>query len=154
MVDFQDVFKTFKPYDPKNYDLFYSSAFKEKPADKCCIGHFRGDFGSDGKHFWNNFFDHHPELKTDEFKAEFNVIVDGFRNGHILQDRPTMRKIISQYKDTHPESAREYTHLFEFQSPDYSYFLRCFTEKGDYNFYIYCYNRKMLEQLEGEESIT
>lgn len=147
MVDFKDVFKTFKPYDPKNYDLFYSWTTKENAAELCCIGHLRGDFDTDGTAFFTNFFDHQPELKTDEFKAELNIVVDGFRKGHILQDLKTMRKIISQYKDTHPADAREDTHLFEFKSPNFSYFLRCSTLKGDYNFYLYCYDRNLLEQL-------
>lgn len=59
-----------------------------------------------------------------------------------------MRRIVRQFPEAHPPQAWEETFLFEFKSADYLYFLRCFTLKSDYNFYLFCYNREMLEQYE------
>ena len=43
-----------------------------------CIGHLRGDFGA-GKEFYTSWFDHRREYKTDEFKAEFDEVVNTLR---------------------------------------------------------------------------
>lgn len=40
------------------------------------IGHLRGDFGRSGEEFWPSWFDVNAELKTDEFRAEFGLLVD------------------------------------------------------------------------------
>ena len=44
-----------------------------------CIGHLRGDMGSDGKGFFSSWDDHDGELKTDAFKAEFDDVVNAVR---------------------------------------------------------------------------
>ena len=43
-----------------------------------CIGHLRGDFGG-GQEFYTSWFDHRREYKTDEFKAEFDEVVNTLR---------------------------------------------------------------------------
>ena len=41
------------------------------------IGHLRADMDTDGKGFFSSWFDFREELKTDEFKAEFDEVQDG-----------------------------------------------------------------------------
>ena len=40
------------------------------------IGYLRADLGSTGKEFYSSWNDFCEELKTDEFKAEFNTIIN------------------------------------------------------------------------------
>ncbi len=41
------------------------------------IGHLRADMDTDGNGFFSSWFDFREELKTDEFKAEFDEVQDG-----------------------------------------------------------------------------
>ena len=41
------------------------------------IGHLRADMDSDGNGFFSGWEEYRKELKTDEFKAEFDEVQDG-----------------------------------------------------------------------------
>ena len=41
------------------------------------IGHLRADMDTDGNGFFSSWFAFREELKTDEFKAEFDEVQDG-----------------------------------------------------------------------------
>ena len=41
------------------------------------IGHLRADMDTDGNGFFSSWFDFREELKTDEFKAEFDEVING-----------------------------------------------------------------------------
>ena len=41
------------------------------------IGYLRADFGSNGNEFWTTWNDFRKDLKTDEFKAEFDEVING-----------------------------------------------------------------------------
>ena len=44
-----------------------------------CIGHLRADMGSNGKSFFTSWENHRGDLKTDEFKAEFDEVINALR---------------------------------------------------------------------------
>ena len=44
------------------------------------IGYLRADFGSNGNEFWTTWNDFRKDLKTDEFKAEFDEVINGLRD--------------------------------------------------------------------------
>ena len=48
------------------------------------IGYLRADFGSNGNEFWTTWNDFRKDLKTDEFKAEFDEVINGLRDGDVL----------------------------------------------------------------------
>ena len=49
------------------------------------IGHLRADMDTDGNGFFSSWFDFREELKTDEFKAEFDDVINSLREeGDIL----------------------------------------------------------------------
>lgn len=118
-------------------------------ADAECIGHLRADFGSGGESFHSTWFDTHTEHKTSAFKEEFDAVVNILRfdvafDG-ILMSRESARK----YGYAHPESIMEgnYTTEFAFRADtkDRAYILRINPNKGDYNVYMYAYEKKLLE---------
>jgi len=116
-----------------------------------CVGHLRGDMGATGNSFFTTWDDHVPGLKTDAFKQEFDKVVNLLRfderYGGVLKDRETL----AAYGRSNPDSAFQgnYTQEYAFRADteDYSYMIRLNPHKGDYNFYIYAYEREMLDQV-------
>ena len=111
------------------------------------IGHLRADFGSNGTGFFSNFFDFRKDLKSEDFKAEINEVINALREdqrfGGILAGRTAM----SKYCHKHPGSSIEpgYNFGFRADTAHYSYLLRVTPKKGEYNLYCYCYLRQWLE---------
>ena len=44
-----------------------------------CIGHLRGDMGSEGKSFYTTWFDHQEDIKTQLFKEHLFFVIIKFR---------------------------------------------------------------------------
>ena len=111
------------------------------------IGHLRADFGSNGTGFFSNFFDFRKDLKSEDFKAELNEVINALREdqrfGGILAGRTAM----SKYCHKHPGSSIEpdYNYGFRADTAHYSYLLRVTPKKGEYNLYCYCYLRQWLD---------
>lgn len=111
------------------------------------IGHLRADFGSNGTGFFSNFFDFRKDLKSEDFKAEINEVINALREdqrfGGILAGRTAM----SKYCHKHPDSSIEpgYNYGFRADTAHYSYMLRVTPKRGEYNLYCYCYLRQWLE---------
>lgn len=112
------------------------------------IGYLRGDFDKSGYGFFSNFTDHRKQYKTDEFRAEIDVVVNALRSEKygLLQNRSEMKRFAKQY----PNSAFQgnYTTEFGFRvdTKNHAYLLRCNPSQGDYNFYCYCYVSKWLDK--------
>ena len=122
------------PIESGKSSWLYSGNDKQD-LERRCIGHLRGDFGRSGKEFWTSWFDHELILKTEEFREEFNEVVNELRDG-LLSDFYTM------YKESRTGlllERDEYGLCSE--SDHFIYCLRCIPRKGDYNFYIYCYDK-------------
>lgn len=114
------------------------------------IGHLRGDMDHDGTGFFTSWTDHRMNLKTDEFKKEFDMVINALRSdpafGGILKNRSSLNR----YGHNHPESAFTDDYFTDFgfraDTEKYSYFLRLNGRQGDYNLYCYAYYRPWLEQ--------
>lgn len=112
------------------------------------IGYLRGDFGSKGVEFFHTWFDFNTNRKTVPFRDEFDELVTMLREdlevGPLLKSRTDLVRYCSRF----PESLiSEDLHHYGFRvdSEMYSYLIRVCPDKGDYNFYIYCYERKWLD---------
>lgn len=113
------------------------------------IGHLRADMDSDGKGFFSTFFDFRSELKTEDFKAEFDDVINALRfdenYGGALKDRSSL----AAYCRRTPESSfggngREFG--FRADTAQHSYMLRLNPHEGEYDLYCYCYQRKWLDR--------
>ena len=113
------------------------------------IGHLRADMDSDGKGFFSTFFDFRSELKTEDFKAEFDDVINALRfdenYGGALKDRSAL----AAYCRRTPESSfggngREFG--FRADTAQHSYMLRLNPHEGEYDLYCYCYQRKWLDR--------
>lgn len=116
-------------------------------AQTGCIGYLRGDFGTTGKEFYSSWFDNMAYLKTPEFQAELDTVVNTLREspqyGGILADRHSLSSACHQ--STTPEFGRD-EFGFRLNTQDYAYLLRLNPNRGEYNFYIYCYRRDYLDR--------
>lgn len=84
------------------------------------IGHLRADMDTDGNGFFSSWFDFREELKTDEFKAEFDDVINSLREeGDILHNR----RALAKYCYCTPQSRMQ-------EEPGY-YGVRVDTEKYD-----------------------
>lgn len=114
------------------------------------IGYLRGDFDSNGIGFHTTWFDEVESRKTDEFKAEFDEVINALRfdetYGGLLSSRSAMQK----YGRNQPDSAFQgnYTteYGFRIDTGSFAYLLRCIPVKGDYNFYCWCFEAKWLDR--------
>ena len=110
-----------------------------------CIGHLRGDFGA-GKEFYTSWFDHQKEYKDEEFKAEFDEVVNALREKDgLLCSRDSMRRFCYQHPEAEFEGNYCTEYGFKVQTPQHTYMLRCNPNYGDYNFYLYAYVARFLE---------
>lgn len=112
------------------------------------IGYLRGDFGSSGTDFFITWFEASERLKTDEFKSEFDLVINTLRSEEygLLQDRRAMRRYVAQYKDSSFEGNYCVEYGFRVDTEKYVYLFRCNPEENDYNFYCFCY---VSEHLDG-----
>ena len=113
-----------------------------------CIGHLRADMDTDGKGFFTSWDDHRGYLKSDEFKTEFDGVINALRFDEIYGGMLKDRTALTKYCLSQPESSfgndREYG--FRADTEKYSYMLRLNPNKGEYNLYCYCYRRDWLDQ--------
>ena len=139
-----------RPMEPEERAFTYTQDM-EMLEQAGCLGHLRGDMGPDGNEFWTTWDDHVSALKTDSFKKELDQVIQTLRSdkqfGGVLQSREAMKAYCRQQPDSAFEGSSAQEYAFRADTDDYSYMLRCNPNKGDYNFYVYVYNREMLDAV-------
>ncbi|MBQ9720716.1 MAG: hypothetical protein IJV64_08490 [Oscillospiraceae bacterium] len=129
------------------HDLLFS---KGEAADlkNGCIGHLRGDFGS-GKQFYTTWWPHQNDcLNTEPFKADIDRVVNWLRGETgPLHDFSAMERFCRMHERSAavPEAMLK-SYGFSIDTRQYQYMLRCTPVKGDYNFYLYCYDKDARER--------
>ena len=113
-----------------------------------CIGHLRADFGSADEGFFSSWTDHRDDLKTQDFKDEFDEVINALRfdsqYGDILKNRRSLSKYCHSYPESSFDNEREYG--FRADTLSYTFMLRLSPFKGDYNVYCYCFKRDWLDR--------
>lgn len=111
-----------------------------------CIGHLRADMDTDGNAFLSSWDDHIQPLKTDEFKQEFNEVINALRFDptyeEILKNRASLQKYCSKHPSCQMEDGRSYG--IRVNTDRYAYLCRLNPNKGEYNLYIYAYRKDWL----------
>lgn len=138
---------TIRPMTRAEHNYSYSWG-SHLMAASGCIGHLRGDMGSEGNGFYTTWFDHKDDLKTQDFKDELDTVVNALRFDAAYGGVLSSRGKLAAYCRAHPDSAmgtisREYG--FRADTDKYTYMLRLTPNWGEYNFYIYCYVREQLD---------
>lgn len=114
------------------------------------IGYLQGDFDRDDDGFYSTWFDESERRKTDVFKTELDEVINVLRfdrqYGPVLAGRKEMRDYVRSQSDSAFEGNCTTEYGFRVDTADYAYLLRCNPQKGDYNFYCYCYEAKWLDR--------
>ena len=108
------------------------------------LGYLRADFGSTGKEFYSSWNDFRKDLKTDEFREEFDNVINKLRDGGVLSDRDTMYKFCCGHPECDYQDGRGYYGV-RLDTGKYSYLMRFNPNKGEYNLYCYCYQKDWLD---------
>ena len=129
--------------------LYVYSQSQQLRAQTGSIGHLRGDFGKSGCEFFCTWEGHIKSYRLDTFGDEFDRFINALRFDTV-NDRPFAgRNALRLYCKAHPESgfkgnySEEYG--FRVDKGQYSFLLRCNPMVGDYNFYVFCYIKKLLD---------
>ena len=138
---------TIRPMTRAEHNYCYSWS-SHLMAAAGCIGHLRGDMGREGNSFYTTWFDHQEDLKVQAFKDELDTVVNALRFDPACGGALASRGKLAAYCYARPESGmgtitREYG--FRVDTEDYAYMLRLNPNRGEYNFYIYCYVRERLD---------
>ena len=124
-----------KPIETDKADWLYSGD-SEQDLERGCVGHLRGDFGNSGAEFWTSWFDHRPDLKSTVFHDELQNVVNGLR-----KEGGLLRNFAAMSRGCREGLPCDDSFGFKAESPHYTYCLRCIPRRGDYNFYLYAYDK-------------
>ncbi len=110
------------------------------------IGHLRADMDSDGNGFFSSWEDFRKELKTDEFKDEFDKVINSLREeGDILYNRKALAKYCYSSPQAKMNNEQDYYGV-RVDTQKYAYLCRLNPNKGEYNLYCYCYIKDWLDK--------
>lgn len=132
-----------EPIEQSEFEFMYSSV--NKSVDRGCIGHLRADFDT-GKSFFHSWWAENDSLKTPEFVEEFDKVIEYFRKKSstpLFKSRSDMYNVCYRLKPMAYEGNHEIKG-FKVQTDKHTYYLRCNPRLGEYNLYLYAYNKEML----------
>ena len=110
------------------------------------IGHLRADMDTDGNGFFSSWEDFRKELKTDEFKDEFDKVINSLREeGDILYNRKSLAKYCYSSPQAKMNNEQDYYGV-RVDTEKYAYLCRLNPNKGEYNLYCYCYIKDWLDK--------
>lgn len=134
--------------DIEQSEFEFMYAKENENEDRGCIGHLRADFDT-GKSFFSTWWPENDALKTQEFKDEFDEIINYFRKESatpILRSCTDMLNLCYRLNPTQSETNRD-VHGFKVVTEKHTYYLRCNPRLGEYNLYAYCYNNQALNRF-------
>ncbi len=128
---------------------------KDDPCLSAFIGYVRGDFGKDGNEFWHSWFGHDEKKNGPKFKVQLAAVADDCRKNPehpVLKNFQAMAEFCYKNQKTRiPENLAERSSAIRIVFGDYVFYIRLIPQKGDYNFRIYCYEKKVLELIKESE---
>ena len=138
---------TFRPMTPTERMYSYTQS-QQLIMQTGCIGHLRADFGSDNKHFYSSWDDHRTDLKSDDFKQEFDEVINALRKDDkywsVFKNRGALLSLCTRTPEASFGNGRDYG--FRADTEHYSYMFRLNPGKGEYNIYCYCYLKQWLDR--------
>jgi hypothetical protein len=136
-----------KPWT-ENERLYFYRQSQQLSGQTGQIGKLRADFDRDGTGFFSTWEDIRPDLKTDDFKNEFDKVINALRfetDGTPLGGRRSLSAFLSRQDGAKLPGDEEW-HGFRADTDNYSYFFRLKPHAGDYNVYVWCYKRDWLDE--------
>ena len=141
-----------RPASIEEAGLFYSELDQKQDEALGTVGHIRMDFGSGGKEFWHTWWPHNEDrFNTLEFKEELQAIVDTLRENGPLKDLASMSNYCHKNGGAITEDSRSFGYVAE--TDHYRYCLRCTPTPGDYQGYLYCYDKRQQEMAQKDKIV-
>ena len=138
---------TIRPMTPQERMYSYSQS-SQIEGQTGCIGHLRAELGTADDCFFSSWTGHRDDLKTQDFKDEFDEVINALRfdeqYGNFLKNRRSLSKFCYSYPESSYGNDREFG--FRADTPSYTFMLRLNPNKGEYNLYCYCFKRDWLER--------
>ncbi len=131
----------FNFYHTRPENFFHN---EKSEQTKGLIGYMRGDFGKAGNEFWHTWFDNNIKLKTDTFNEDFDKVMKTLRD-RLFTDREWMRSVAYNHPEAKIISEVTDSYGMFVETDRYEYDIRTITENGNYDFYIYCYDKNFQE---------
>ena len=104
--------------------LYCYSQSQQIMAQTGCVGHLRADMDTDGNGFFSSWDDHIGYLKTQEFKDEFEVVIDSLRfDSGVLANRTAVQKFCAAHLEAQITPDRP-DYGFRTDTVQYAYLLR------------------------------
>jgi len=126
-------------------DKYTFSQSSQISAQTGLIGYLRADMDTDGNGFFFNWFDWRKDLKTQEFKDEFDDVINSLREeGDILHNRSALAKYCYSTPQARMNTEQGYYGI-RVDTEKHAYLMRLNPNKGEYNLYCYCYRRDWLD---------
>ncbi len=142
----------FRPASIEEAGLFYSQVEEERDLQAGTVGHVRMDFGHSGREFWHTWWPHNEDrFNTPEFKAELQEIVDALRAEGPLKNLSSMSSYCYKNGGIITADGRNYGYIAE--TDHYCYCLRCNPTLGDYQGYLYCYDKRQQEMTQENKTV-
>ena len=130
--------------DPEQHSMFYSDC--EPALRNACVGHLRMDFGS-GNEFYTSWWENRYDLNVQQFRDEFDGVMSALRKVGLLKNRNEMQR----YCATHRSLNLDESYGFSIETDDHLFLLRCRPECGNYDCYMYCYNKREMRMRQSQE---
>lgn len=141
-----------RPASIEEAGLFYSELDEKQDEALGTVGHIRMDFGSGGKEFWHTWWPHNEDrFNTLEFKEELQAIVDTLRANGPLKDLASMSNYCHKNGGAITADSRSFGYVAE--TDHYRYCLRCTPTPGDYQGYLYCYDKRQQEMAQKDKIV-
>ena len=124
----------------------YTYRQSQQISSQCgLIGYLRADMDTDGNGFFSTWNDFRKDLKTQEFKDEFDEVINSLREeGDILHNRKSLSHYCYSIPQSKMASADDYYGV-RVNTDNYAYLFRLNPNKGEYNLYCYCYKKEWLD---------
>lgn len=136
-----------RPASPDEAGLFFSQ--NEKDTELGTVGHLRADFGHGGGEFWSTWWPHNEDvLNTPKFKEELQELVDELRKNGPLSNLSAMSTYCRDHSDGKLSNSSGESFGYVTESDHYRYCLRCTPAQGEYNAYLYIYDKRVQEMNE------
>ena len=130
-----------------NERLYFYRQSQQLSGQTGQIGKLRADFDRDGNGFFFTWEDVRSDLKTEDFKTEFDKVINSMRfevDGTPLANRKNLSAFLSKQDVSLLPDDGDW-HGFRADTDKYSYFFRLKSQPGDYNVYAWCYKRDWLD---------
>ena len=130
-------------------ELYVYSDSHEVSAHAGLIGHLRADMDTSGEGFFSTWWRFNDDLKVQEFKDEFDEVINALRFGDgedaFLKNRTALSKWCYSHMDAMLSDERSFGARVDTER--YAYLMRLNPNMGEYNLYCYCYVKESLDKF-------